>query len=461
MKKLLVKPALIALLILIPSAFVVHFVTPAKAATQILGITGFAWSDMPNTSNEVFPTAKQGPVGRGAGWINLNGASGGTVTIDSAGALHGYAWTPNMGWIKFDPAGPYPGSVPSGNTLPTSPISPSNPPATPATASPANGNPNTMKPAPGGTPAPSSPSGNSSNPKETPAKAKSSFLPSFSLFNKAFAASIGSGINLANGQWYGWARACAVFQSGCQGALNSSDITGGWDGWISFIGSGYGVQSDLQTGATSGWAWGGDVLGWITFDDVKLILGQNLPICTDGIDNDVDGLIDSADPDECPIPPAAWCGDGIDNNGNGLIDNLDPTECPVGVNPANPNGPSGTNGPTATLTADDNSIVCPKTGGTVTLTWSTSNIVSGSCVADDGGIGSGFFGPIPDSGSKTISGLLDANSPFVFRIKCMGQNQTSTGWITQTVVCAPNAPTPCPPGQVCGKGGLNPIIKER
>ncbi|HEY4517283.1 MAG TPA: hypothetical protein VJI74_00115, partial [Candidatus Paceibacterota bacterium] len=32
----------------------------------------------------------------------------------------------------------------------------------------------------------------------------------------------------------GWARACAVFQSGCSGALKSSGELGGWDGWISF-----------------------------------------------------------------------------------------------------------------------------------------------------------------------------------------------------------------------------------
>jgi hypothetical protein len=58
--------------------------------------------------------------------------------------------------------------------------------------------------------------------------------------------------------------------------------------------------------------------------------------CTDGIDNDGDGLVDCLDPD-CPCsttptppPPAKHetkCADGIDNDGDGLVDCLDP-DCP-------------------------------------------------------------------------------------------------------------------------------------
>ncbi len=48
--------------------------------------------------------------------------------------------------------------------------------------------------------------------------------------------------------------------------------------------------------------------------------------CTDGLDNDGDGLVDMADPG-CPFPFASpenpQCDDGLDNDGNGLVDFAD------------------------------------------------------------------------------------------------------------------------------------------
>jgi hypothetical protein len=55
--------------------------------------------------------------------------------------------------------------------------------------------------------------------------------------------------------------------------------------------------------------------------------------CTDGIDNDRDGLIDSVDPDCGPIGPdepfegrpgTAACSDGVDNDDDRLVDSEDP-----------------------------------------------------------------------------------------------------------------------------------------
>jgi hypothetical protein len=61
--------------------------------------------------------------------------------------------------------------------------------------------------------------------------------------------------------------------------------------------------------------------------------GQQLPQCSDGLDNDGDGLIDMQDPgcsdpsddDESDDPQNPQCNDGLDNDGDGLIDwPLDP-----------------------------------------------------------------------------------------------------------------------------------------
>ena len=79
----------------------------------------------------------------------------------------------------------------------------------------------------------------------------------------------------------GWARACAVFESGCSGALDNN--RGGWTGWIKLRGtaqdgSPYGVWIDSNEDPAEfrGWAWGGGgqstesvVIGWIDFTGVK------------------------------------------------------------------------------------------------------------------------------------------------------------------------------------------------
>ena len=79
----------------------------------------------------------------------------------------------------------------------------------------------------------------------------------------------------------GWARACAVFESGCSGTLLPDIQRGGWDGWISLskyndqdftngtinvsLVSNYHVSWNPTTTQLSGFAWGGSVVGWINF----------------------------------------------------------------------------------------------------------------------------------------------------------------------------------------------------
>jgi len=164
----------------------------ALAANQELG--GFAWA------------ARLVPFGTelgGPGWISFNCLDGGVCATsnykviydDTTGNISGYAWSSNIGWIKFDPGGSYPGA------------------------------------------------------------------PSYD-----------SRINPGNGNVTGWARACAVFQSGCSGALRPNYETGGWDGWIKLSGtasdgSPYGLRFDNTSGMflPNNFAWGSDVIGWINF----------------------------------------------------------------------------------------------------------------------------------------------------------------------------------------------------
>ena len=57
-------------------------------------------------------------------------------------------------------------------------------------------------------------------------------------------------VNLSNYEVSGWARALAYGD--------------GWDGWISLRGSGYGIK--INGTEFEGWAWGDNVVGWISFN---------------------------------------------------------------------------------------------------------------------------------------------------------------------------------------------------
>lgn len=75
-------------------------------------------------------------------------------------------------------------------------------------------------------------------------------------------------LNFDTNEIRGWARACAVFAAGCNGALKPDSERGGWDGWISMAGANYGVNRNSTGGAQcpiENYAWGGDVIGWIHF----------------------------------------------------------------------------------------------------------------------------------------------------------------------------------------------------
>lgn len=123
-------------------------------------------------------------------------------------------------------------------------------------------------------------------------------------------------------------------------------ISLGVNGWVSLNCDNvppcadYAVTIDNTTGVVSGWAWNADPtgagLGWFDFSWASVITIETN--CSDGLDNDTDGLIDCADPD-CvgqPGPGGGICGeesglvnctDTVDNDGDGLVDCADPTSC--------------------------------------------------------------------------------------------------------------------------------------
>ncbi len=72
-------------------------------------------------------------------------------------------------------------------------------------------------------------------------------------------------LNLVTKEVSGWARACAgTVSKDCAGG----DRTDGWDGWISLKGQSpaYGVSTtQTQPYLWQGWAWGSEVVGWISF----------------------------------------------------------------------------------------------------------------------------------------------------------------------------------------------------
>lgn len=81
-------------------------------------------------------------------------------------------------------------------------------------------------------------------------------------------------VTMATGAVTGWIRACSVYASGCSGVLKSNTARGGWDGWIKMSGTNHtspnltgngGVTYDAADGRFIGFAWGGDVVGWLRF----------------------------------------------------------------------------------------------------------------------------------------------------------------------------------------------------
>lgn len=176
-----------------------YFAYRAFATVAPIDLTGWAWSS------------------KNIGWISLNCANPPStcsthpykVTLDPNTALFsGYAWSSNIGWIKFGP------DVVNS----TDDMSPNYPPKLP----------------------------------RIPAT-----LVSVTVDNEP------------RYQVQGWIRVCSVFASGCSGPL---DGNAAWDGWIKMSGDTITCDTakfetclSADGSGLEGWAWGSNNISWIKF----------------------------------------------------------------------------------------------------------------------------------------------------------------------------------------------------
>ncbi len=170
----------------------------------------------------------------------------------------------------------------------------------------------------------------------------------------------------------GWARFCAGSQfpnTTCRGT-KADNLNGGWDGWVSLSGSGYGVVYNPTTKKFSGHAWGGNdggknVVGWIDFDtDFSDVIFD--PITEPTVN------LQALDPN---VPTGGettltWTGINILENGNS---NCEATQGPDNwMNPPAKSSPNGTF-PTGPLMTDQTyGIKCLGTNGE----WSDPSLVT-------------------------------------------------------------------------------------
>lgn len=198
-------------------------------------LTGYAWSNAPDGSNQ--SGQQQGPYGTGVGWISMNAHPDfpspvpdyGVHVDTTTGVFSGYAYSALLGGVF--------------NTIDQN--------------------------------------GNATNISVPGASGYINFQPSGSHPSGPGTTSGGARLDISTGQISGWARACGAFQSGCSGSPLPNQVGGGWDGWISLRGSGYGVSvvnynSITGEGELTGFAWGSTNLGWISFDGVRIQLDPDI-----------------------------------------------------------------------------------------------------------------------------------------------------------------------------------------
>ncbi len=187
--------------------------------------------------------------------------------------------------------------------------------------------------------------------------------------------------------------------------------SGGWDGWIKMSGlttngNSYGVFLDPVSGAMSGQAWGGGVVGWVDFSNVQVLLSP-LDTCPNiPGDQDIPWMNQNSYRFSTTTVPPACVYDKcyLDTNADGYWDFFD------GNNPACMPGGQ----------VDITATACNAGSSTITWnSWDPSGSVS--CTASGG---FGFSGTVGPTGSMSVSNLPDGQTTFT-----LGPCTDSTGAI--------------------------------
>jgi len=160
----------------------------------------------------------------------------------------------------------------------------------------------------------------------------------------------------------GWARACAAFASGCDGALAPATVTGGYDGWISLdcenmgtcATSNYAVRLN-QNGqflSANSFAWGDTMLNWLNFGYAAL----TGPLCAS-----TDVLTCSADATTAYVTTKnMWC-----------EETTVPQDCAaLGLACSVADGGCSASVPNGTLSVQPGVV---RQGQNVTVSWTTTN----------------------------------------------------------------------------------------
>ena len=218
---------------------------------------------------------------------------------------------------------------------------------------------------------------------------------------------------VAGGVASGWLKALS----------GGSAQSGGWDGWISLGGTGYGVTEN-NSGSFSGWAWGDTDVGWVSFSGVSctptsnnclaptpfLQNGQCVSACASGYIQQGNscvftscplGYTQGTDGNGNPICTFKSCPNGYSENGNGQCVLLIP-QAPQGDIIAVP------------------SII--KTGSTSQISWSAQSVSSCS-VSGTNGDGSGWSCASQSSCAATSTAQSSAiTAQTTYTLSCQGQN---------------------------------------
>ncbi len=204
----------------------------------------------------------------------------------------------------------------------------------------------------------------------------------------------------------GWALARSALVNG-----------GGWDGCIKLDQSIDAGTAPVTPGGLidmNGYAWGSDVVGWITYSEGTANVTLDYKECFDGDDNadTEDALVDTLDP-----------GCHVGNILTGAYDPEDDDERDTVVPPP---------GPTGNLDTNPTSL---RKGGNTNLTWSTTNAEDGTCqiFADQALTGFPTVATLPaDNPTGIVANNIQTKTTFV--LWCQPQGGGDPAKIDDAVV---------------------------